>query len=166
LQFSYDAGIVAELKESLRLARYQLCLSTTAGGWLPERRVWFVEHSAWPTVSRRLQELGCTFTGLEPVREPDAAGIGPLNLPVVSSAPAPASAPANQADKEVAERAREMLAEVAQRALALQTTNFADNAQATAWYSCAIAANANLSEENLSTLAAAIREGRLPRKER
>src|SRR5271165_3580559 len=60
--------------------------------------------------------------------------------------------------------AKETLAEVARTANELSAKMLTDAAEALALHSVALAASANLSPENIASLARAIRQGRLPRR--
>src|SRR5262245_54301301 len=62
LRFRFDRELIDTLKDALRQARR---FGQNAGGWLPERRVWWVERWAWSSVKERLRRPGCTFIGSE-----------------------------------------------------------------------------------------------------
>jgi hypothetical protein len=61
LEFPYDSALVELLKRVLEEARADPRVSV--GGWLPERRRWFVELPAWPYVRARLLEVGHVLDG-------------------------------------------------------------------------------------------------------
>ncbi len=69
LRFPYEPTLIESLKQALRQAtadgRNRGILSATAqsGGWLPERRCWFVESFAWPTVRDVLRRFGYPAPG-------------------------------------------------------------------------------------------------------
>jgi hypothetical protein len=57
-----------------------------------------------------------------------------------------------------------MLAEVAERSMALRSMTPADRAEVIALHSVALAASASLTDENIASLVRATRAGRLPRR--
>ena len=65
LQFTYSAALVHVIKEAL--ARYKGLAAnsarhiSTAGGWLPETKTWFVERSMWVLVHTELVRVGATI---------------------------------------------------------------------------------------------------------
>jgi hypothetical protein len=64
LTFPFNAGAVAEMKAALDWARddaRRRGLPLTVGGWLGDRRCWFVERSAWPVVREFLLDRGYQF---------------------------------------------------------------------------------------------------------
>jgi hypothetical protein len=86
----------------------------------------------------------------------------PLTI-AASSAPT-TSAPTMPPQDETLNRARALLAQVSERATALQAMTPSEGAQALALASCALAACANLTDENLASLATTIRIGKLRRR--
>jgi hypothetical protein len=62
LQSGYGPELVASLKDGLRDARRVTGLKNP-GGWLADRRLRFVEHTAWPYVRGLLQARGHTVLG-------------------------------------------------------------------------------------------------------
>ncbi len=71
LRFTYDPELVELLKTAFR----DVGASTgrrNLGGWLPDHKLWFCEHVAWPVVRRRLLDAGHTIMGGP--REEDGAG--------------------------------------------------------------------------------------------
>jgi len=59
LRFKYDAQLVAGLKSILKQCRGRAVRKDrhqhSAGGWLPEHKVWFVEENVWPRVALALK---------------------------------------------------------------------------------------------------------------
>jgi hypothetical protein len=62
LRFPYDAGLVENLKATLRQQRDVVRRATphaqTAGGWLPAYHCWYIEPPAWPAVAALLRQYG------------------------------------------------------------------------------------------------------------
>jgi hypothetical protein len=62
LRSAYDPGVVEAVKEGLAYAR-QWAGVKNPGGWLRDRRVWFVEKDEWPYVRDLLEARGHTIRG-------------------------------------------------------------------------------------------------------
>jgi hypothetical protein len=60
LRFSYDATVVAQLKDALAWAAGMTGMKNV-GGWLPQHRVWFCERAVWHLVRSQLMAAGCQF---------------------------------------------------------------------------------------------------------
>jgi hypothetical protein len=60
LKSGYDPELVEAVKEGLAYARQRAGVKNP-GGWLRDRRVWFVEHAAWPYVRDLLEARGHTI---------------------------------------------------------------------------------------------------------
>jgi hypothetical protein len=60
--FSYDAGLVEDLKAALRQQRDAVRqanpMARVAGGWLPAYHCWYIEPPAWPAVAALLRQYG------------------------------------------------------------------------------------------------------------
>jgi hypothetical protein len=79
LRFDYDPDVVELVKDALAEAR-RLTGLFPAGGWLADRRYWFCEHWAWPTVRRRLEQAGHAVNGpAASCRRPDPTPRPPAN---------------------------------------------------------------------------------------
>jgi hypothetical protein len=63
LKSGYDPELVETAKEGLAYARLWVGVKTP-GGWLRDRRVWFVEKDAWPYVRDLLEARGHTVREL------------------------------------------------------------------------------------------------------
>jgi hypothetical protein len=57
LRFPYSEGVVETVKEALRDMRH-LGGVKNPGGWLADRKLWFVERVAWPHVRGLLLARG------------------------------------------------------------------------------------------------------------
>jgi hypothetical protein len=177
LEFRYDAGLIATLKDAIGRARHTVG-GKNLGGWLPEHKVWFVERRAWEVVRRHLLAAGCQLVGPEEDEDhaagadlssgttlPRRAGRQPLPMAVAappSSVAIPIPTTANLVKRAIAElnhvrdRAGEMMRELRETP--------PEHSVVVTVLSAAIAANANLSSENIASLTDAVRQGKLPRK--
>lgn len=58
LDFVYDRKIVSLIRSAISLyhpiAKNKAKMIMNAGGWLPEKKLWFVEPSIWPRVKKIL----------------------------------------------------------------------------------------------------------------
>lgn len=69
LKFDFDDKLVEQLKKVLNRYRYLFQKQTNmqawqAGGWLAEKRVWYVRQELWDTVRNELIELGHSFISM------------------------------------------------------------------------------------------------------
>jgi len=69
LKFDFDHKLVEQLKEVLNRYRYLFQKQTNmqawqAGGWLAEKKVWYLRHELWDTVRNELIELGHSFVSM------------------------------------------------------------------------------------------------------
>ncbi len=60
LRFGYNPEAVTAIKGYVRehRAEYPRGKAFHAGGWLPDKRAWFVEERLWPQLAQRLSDLG------------------------------------------------------------------------------------------------------------
>lgn len=76
LKFEFDHTLVEQLKKVLNLHRYNFQRETKmqawqAGGWLAEKKIWYIRQELWETVKDHLNKLGHKFvsmTGFEAER--------------------------------------------------------------------------------------------------
>ena len=63
LRFPFNPSVAQILKQCFVRYRHELHdpehFILAAGGWLPNKRCWFVEQAIWPTVQRELESAGC-----------------------------------------------------------------------------------------------------------
>lgn len=69
LKFDFDDKLVEQLKKVLNRYRYLFHKQTNmqawqAGGWLAEKRVWYIRQELWDTVRNELIELGHSFVSM------------------------------------------------------------------------------------------------------